>query len=738
MENRDLIKSSKDSNADLAEWLDRLVILRKGRDIRAIHQAASLAQITGASQATPHGESCFHHGLVMAESLAELELDDESIIAGLLFAVVHYAQVSLEDVEEQFGIGVRKLIKGTEQMDAIHISHGRLMQSALFTSSIDNLRKMLLAMVDDVRVVLIKLVERLAVLRHVAILGDRERKRVARETMDIYAPLANRLGIGQIKWQLEDFAFRYLEPERYKDIADSLEMRQEERESFVQEVRSEIEKALKVEGITHYEITGRSKHIYSIAKKMERKKVPLEEIYDVTALRILVPTIEDCYKILSIVHAKWHHVKKEFDDYIAKPKPNGYRSIHTAIIGPGARNVEIQIRTHAMHQESELGVAAHWMYKEGGINPKAGYEAKIAWLRNLIDWQKEIVKSGEQEKEAYSHIFDDRVYVFTPNGDVLDFPKGSTPLDFAYNIHTDLGHRCRGAKVNDIMVPLNYQLHMGDKVEVLTGKEPHPSRDWLSAQRGYLMTPRAKAKVHQWFRIQEYDKNKIVGAELFDKEARRGKEKLHLTQAVVEKLHFHSKEDLFSALGYGDVSINAVVGAILAERHGEEINAPTGPVTEKKRPIKKALTHSAIKISGVSNLLTHYARCCKPVPGDLIVGYVTLGHGVSIHRQDCQNISDKNTLNPDRLIDVDWGENAQVQYSIDLSIMANNNPDVLGNITGYLANEKIPLHSLTSQVDKKNHLMMIQLTIELSSTSPLTKVIGRIEQLPNIVEVKRR
>lgn len=738
MESRDSFKSQQYSNINLADWLDHLVILRKGLDSNPIRQAASLAQVTGISQATPHGESSFLHGLVMAENLAELGLDDETIIAGLLFPVVHYAHVSLDDVEEQFGIGIRKLIKGTEQMDAIHISHGRLTQSALFTSSIDNLRKMLLAMVDDVRVVLIKLVERLAVLRHVAILGDRERKRVAQETMDIYAPLANRLGVGQIKWQLEDYAFRYLEPERYKEIAESLEMRQEERENFVQEVRSEIETALKSEGISHYEITGRSKHIYSIAKKMERKKVPFDEIYDVTALRLLVPTVEDCYKILSTVHAKWHHIKKEFDDYIVKPKPNGYRSIHTAIIGPGARNVEIQIRTYAMHEESELGVAAHWVYKEGGKNSKAGYDAKIAWLRNLIDWQKEIVRSGEQEKEAYSHIFDDRVYVFTPNGDVLDFPRGSTPLDFAYNIHTDIGHRCRGAKVNDVMVPLNYQLEMGDKVEVLTGKEPHPSRDWLSAQRGYLMTPRAKAKVHHWFRIQDYDKNKVAGADLFDKEARRGKEKLHLTQTVLEKFNFHNKDDLFSALGHGDLSIGAVISAILAERHGEQLHTIAPAVIEKKRPIKKALTNSAIEISGVSNLLTHYARCCKPVPGDLIIGYVTLGHGVSIHRQDCQNVSDKNDLNPDRLIEVNWGDTAEVQYSIDLSILANNNSDVLGNISSYLANEKIALHSLTSQVDKKDHTMIIQLTIELSSTITLSKVIARLGQLPNILEVSRR
>ena len=723
---------------DLAAWLDHLVQLRKGLDSDAVRQAATLAQVTGLSQATPHGESCFHQGLVMADFLAELALDDESIIAGILFAVVHYAQVSLEDVEEQFGSGVCKLIKGTEQMDAIHISHGRLMQSALLTSSIDNLRKMLLAMVDDVRVVLIKLVERLAVLRHIAILGDRERRRVAQETMDIYAPLANRLGVGQLKWQLEDFAFRYLEPERYKEISESLQMRREERESFVKEVRTEIEKALATEGISHYDLSGRAKHIYSIARKMERKKVDIDEIYDVTALRLLVPTIEDCYKILSIVHSKWHHIPKEFDDYINKPKPNGYRSIHTAIIGPGGRNVEIQIRTYDMHQESELGVAAHWMYKEGAKNAQAGYEAKIAWLRHLIEWQKEIVEGREQEQEAYTHIFDDRVYVFTPNGDVLDFPKGSTPLDFAYNIHTDLGHRCRGAKVNDLMVPLHYQLQMGDKVEVLTGKEPHPSRDWLSGSRGYLMTPRAKAKVHHWFRVQDYDKNKVAGAELFEKESRRGKEKLHLTQTVLEKLNFHSKEDLFAALGRGETGISAVISSILAERHGEELPVVAPVMTEKKRRAKEGLIKSSIEIVGASNLLTHLARCCRPVPGDSIIGYVTLGHGVSIHREDCQNLSDKTTVNPDRLIEVKWGSDAQVHYSVDLTIIANNAAQVLGDLTAMLINDKVPLQSLVSQVDKHEQSLIIQLSVEILPPMTLAKVINRIGQLQDVVEVKRR
>lgn len=734
----DDVLPSENPPIDLSEWLACFATLRNGRDSQLVRQAANLAEVTGLTQATPHGESCFHQGLVMAEVLAELELDDESIIAGMLFAVVHYAQVSLEDVKEQFGESVCKLIQGTEQMDAIHISHGRLMQSALLTSSIDNLRKMLLAMVDDVRVVLLKLVERLAVLRHISVLGDRERKRVARETMDIYAPLANRLGVGQLKWQLEDLAFRYLEPERYKEIADSLDMRQEDRDNFVQEVRAKLEKALFTEGITDYEITGRSKHIYSIAKKMERKKVDIDEIYDVTALRLLVPTVEDCYTLLSAVHSKWQHVPKEFDDYISKPKPNGYRSIHTAIIGPGGRNVEVQIRTHMMHQESELGVAAHWMYKEGPTSSQAGYEAKIAWLRHLIDWQREITEGREQEQEAYAHIFNDRVYVFTPNGDVLDFPKGSTPLDFAYSIHTDIGHRCRGAKVNDVMVPLQYVLKMGDKVEVLTGKESHPSRDWLIASRGYLMTPRAKAKVHHWFRVQDYDSNKTSGADIFDKECRRGKEKLSLTQTALEKVGFHNKDDLFAALGRGDIGINAVISAILAERQGDTVPPLKAVESEKKRHTHKPMIESSVEIAGVSNLLMHLARCCGPVPGDQIIGYVTLGHGVSIHRQDCQNVSDKSVLNPDRLIEVHWGKNAQVQYTVELIVIAYHSADVLERLKALLVSDKVVVHTLVSQLDGQQELMTIQLRVEITAATTLSKLMNSINQLADVIEVKRR
>lgn len=735
MRKRNPIPRHDDGEIYLTGWLERLTQLRGGRDSPLVHQAAELTRVTGSQQATSHGDSCLHQGLVMADLLAELGLDDETIIAGILYGVVQYAGVPLEVVEEQFGAAVRKLIEGTQRMDAIHLSHGRLKESAHLTTSIDNLRKMLLAMVDDVRVVLLKLVERLAVLRHVVIMSDAARKSLAQETIDIYAPLANRLGIGQLKWQLEDFAFRYLQPEKYKEISKALQMRLDDREKYLQEVRQVIIDALEKEHIVDYELSGRTKHIYSIYKKMQRKQVDIQEIYDVIALRLIVPTIEDCYTILSVVHAKWQHIPQEFDDYVANPKPNGYRSIHTAIVGPGNRNVEIQIRTRAMHDEAELGVAAHWMYKEGAKSSQAGYEAKIAWLRQVMDWQKEMAEFDETEQEAYQHIFSDRIYVFTPFGDVIDLPKTATPLDFAYTIHTDVGHRCKGAKVNDTMVPLTHHLKMGDKVEILTSKEPNPSRDWLNPQRGYLNTPRARAKLHHYFRVKEYDQNLQAGEAVFEKECKRAGVSHHLSHAVIEKLNFKTREDLLAALGHGDLRIGAIINALLLEsKMAEGVETLAQP---RKRALKVKPLRSDFEIAGLSNLLTHIAKCCKPVPGDEIIGYVTLGQGISIHRQDCTNIVNIADFNKDRLIAVNWGTAEDQLYSADLDIIAQNKPNFVREITNQLSYEKIPIMALQSQINKADQVIHLRLTIEIGIGKSLSQIIQKIQQMTGVLEVKR-
>jgi len=500
-----------DSSVDIDTWLEQY-------DLK---DALELARITGEDKANPYGFSCYVQGLETAKILADIGIDADAIAAALLYGCVQHADLSLEDIEESVGQNVKNLIVGAQQMETVHLTHGRLMETTQNSASIDNLRKMLLAMVQDVRVVIIKLAERLCVLKYVANFNESERKRLANETMVIYAPLANRLGVWHLKWQLEDYAFRYLEHDKYESISKVIEIHGAHREDFLKKAIKDLKEILEVEGVEKAKISGRAKHIYSIYNKMKRKNVGINKIYDVVALRVLVPTVEDCYAVLSAVNSHWQPIKKEFDDYISKPKPNGYQSLHTAVTDTEGNYVEIQIRTKEMHKSAELGVAAHWLYKEGKKKKEAGYEAKIAWLRQLMDWQKEISSQDQKEEEAYSHIFVDRIYVFTPKGEVVDLPKGATVLDFAYYIHSDIGHRCRGAKINKKMVPLKHQLEMGDKVDVLTEKHHTPSRDWLVPGRGYLFTSRARAKVNHWFRQQGYDEQVEIGEELFEKEFKK-------------------------------------------------------------------------------------------------------------------------------------------------------------------------------------------------------------------------
>ena len=564
-----------------------------------------------------------------------------------------------------------------------------------------------------------------------------ERQQLAEETHLVYAPLANRLGIGHLKWQLEDLSFRYLEPDTYKSLSKSLKSSRVEREKFVDSFVKDLYQLLDDAGLKNTEVTGRAKHIYSIHKKMQRKKVGIEEIYDAIAVRILVATVEDCYTTLGHINAKWDKVNKEFDDYVAQPKPNGYRSIHTAIVGPGGRHVEIQIRTHEMHEESELGVAAHWKYKEEG-SAQADYENKIAWLRQVMDWQKEVSEHDQQAREL-SQLFDDRVYVFTPGGDVMDLPKGSTPLDFAYHIHSEVGHRCRGGKVNDKLVPLTYQLQTGEKVSILTSKQAQPSRDWLNASLGYLKTTRAKSKVHSWFRAQEYDLNLHQGQELAAKELRRLNLKMADLNQVVEKLNFHALDDLLAALGRGDVRMASIVNALqehLVDKTGmsvvEEVNAE--PVL---RESQEKEFDSDVVIHGVGKLLTHVAHCCKPVPGDSIVGYLTVNRGVSIHRSDCVNLLRLQEHASARLIEVEWGDKSTNKYPVDVEVNAYDRQGLLRDITSLLANEKVNMIGIQNALVDDEQVARIKFTIEIDSLSPLSRIFARIEQLPNVLEVKR-
>ncbi|MGE3919482.1 MAG: GTP diphosphokinase [Gammaproteobacteria bacterium] len=716
---------------DSTAWLAHLNTKRKPHEIDLIRRALTLAELSGAHQATLTGESCLQQGLAIADILEELDLDIDTIAAAIVYPAVHYADLHLEDISEQLNKTIARLVDGVSQMEAIRNLH---LQQLHRHNQIDKFRKMLLAMVEDVRVVLMKLAERTFIIRAASILPKAKQQEIAQEIKDIYAPLANRLGIGQIKWELEDFAFRYLESDIYKDIAKQVDQKRHERETYIKNIIIELEAALKKEDIQTFEVSGRAKHIYSIYGKMTRKKVDFSQIYDVLAVRVLVNTVEDCYKVLAIAHALWKSIPEEFDDYITNPKPNGYRSLHTAVLGPQSRNLEIQIRTFTMHQESELGIAAHWVYKEGASS-RSAYDQKIAWLRQVIDWQKELAKSDETTEIPETKIFEDRVYVFTPNSEIIDLPQGATPLDFAYLIHTQIGHRCKGAKINGNIVPLTYQLKTGDRVEILTSKNPNPSRDWLNPNLHYLISSRAKAKVLHWFKLQDYDKNRHDGHEIFARELKR----LGLDNIRVEQLseHFSQKttEDFYAAIGAGDIRISQIIGAIELLHRTEQAQKPTETVL----PIKREVSHKipkGITIEGVGNLLTSIAKCCHPLPGDEIVGYITQGKGVMIHKQDCLNVSNIDEKQKERLLEVTWGEE-RAFYPVDIDVTAYERPGLVRDITGLLAQDKINLLSLTTNADKQEHSVAIHATIEIEDLSSLSRILDRINQIPNISSAKR-
>lgn len=720
-----------DGSIDLEQWLQQLGSKGYFQDLGLIRNACTLSQLAGQDHATETGQSCLQQGLAMADVLADLEVDQETLAASIIFESVHYAELSLEDVEEQLGLPIARLVKGIEKMSAM----SNLQALAKYPQNkhqIDNIRKMLLAMVDDVRVVLIKLAERLCVLRSIAPMPEQMRRQIATEVMEIYAPLANRLGIGAIKWEMEDLAFRHLHPDEYKAIAKGLKAKRLDRDRYVNLIVDELNRQIKSIGVEHFAVYGRSKHIHSIYRKMIRKNVPLEEIYDATAVRILVESKEECYEVLGLVHSLWKQVTAEFDDYIAHPKPNGYRSLHTAVVGPEDRVFEVQIRTFRMHELAEMGVAAHWKYKEGAVQQKKGHERKIEWLREVLAWHREMATNKGVSESIETEFLEDRVYVFTPDGDVLDLPQGVTPLDFAYHVHSEIGHRCRGAKVNGHIVPLTYALQTGDKVEVLTGKEIKPSRDWINPHLNYLKTSRAKAKVLHWFKMQDYDRNKQEGQELLDKELKTLGIKTERLHDVTLAFNFKRLDDFLAALGRGDIKLGQVLSRL----------TPTEQVEEEPRFIKPqtkpAMSGSDLRIEGVGNLLTHMARCCQPVPGDQVVGYITLGRGVSIHRQDCPNIIHASEKQRQRFLQVSWGSALRDHYVVDILIKAFDRPGLLRDITSLLSNERAHVYALQTQTNKQENRMYLTLTVEIDGLTALSKLLNKLGQIPNILEARRQ
>ncbi|MBV4368845.1 GTP diphosphokinase [Erwinia sp. BNK-24-b] len=682
-------------------------------------------------------------GVEMVEILSMLSMDNESLRAALIFPLADANVVSEAVLEEKFGKAIVSLVHGVRDMDAIRqlkATHNDSMAS----EQVDNVRRMLLAMVEDFRCVVIKLAERIAHLREVKDAPEDERVLAAKECTNIYAPLANRLGIGQLKWELEDFCFRYLHPDEYKRIAKLLHERRIDREqyidTFVQSLRTEIVK----EGVKA-EVYGRPKHIYSIWRKMQKKALAFDELFDVRAVRIVAERLQDCYGALGIVHTLYRHLPSEFDDYVANPKPNGYQSIHTVVLGPQGKTVEIQIRTRQMHEDAELGVAAHWKYKEGGNTGSArgasGHEERIAWLRKLIAWQEEMADSGEMLDEVRSQVFDDRVYVFTPKGDVVDLPAGSTPLDFAYHIHSDIGHRCIGAKIGGRIVPFTYQLQMGDQIDIITQKQPNPSRDWLNPNLGYVTTSRGRSKIHAWFRKQDRDKNIAAGKQILDNEL----DHLDISLKEAEKLllpryNVNSLDELLAAIGGGDIRLNQMSNFLQSKLHkpsAEEEDLEALRQLKQKSSAPRSKESGRVVVEGVGNLMHHIARCCQPIPGDDIIGFITQGRGISIHRADCDQLTELIAHAPERIVDAVWGESYSSGYSLVVRVTANDRSGLLRDITTILANEKVNVLGVASRSDTRKQLATIDMDIEIYNQQVLGRVLARLNQIPDIIDAKR-
>jgi len=724
---------SDGQSPDMDVWLSSVSFGRDESAQQMIRAALHRAQKAHRNQTRASGEPYLVHCLAVAEIVHHLQLDHEAVVASVLHDVVEDTDVSLDDIRDEFGEKVAHLVDGVTKMGRIsEIREPLSEQQRLDNGRAENVRKLLLAMAEDVRVVLIKLADRLHNMRTLRHLSEERQKRIARETLEIYSPLANRLGIWQVKWELEDLALRYLDPEAYHRIAALLDGRRIDRERHIEMVKESLVEEFDRAGI-QADVEGRPKHIYSIWRKMRRKRIDFHQIFDVQAVRVLVGSAVECYTVLGIVHGLWRHVPHEFDDYVANPKANNYRSLHTAVIGPEGKPVEVQIRTREMHEHAELGIAAHWRYKEGSRYDK-NFEKKIAWLRQLLEWKEEEPSAHEFVDRFKSESEEERVYALTPQGAVIDLPAGATALDFAYHIHTDVGHRCRGVKVNGRIVPLNYVLKSGEQVEVLTARQAHPSRDWLNPHLGYLKTSRARAKVRHWIKLQDREINIAAGRTALDRELHRLGVSGRRMEEVAERLNFSNLDSLMAALGRGDLPYGHAVSALLdLERSDDETHTLPNIGNRRER-----VGQDGFRILGVGNLLTTTARCCNPVPNDSIVGYITRGRGVTIHRSDCSSVLRLKEEDRDRLIDVEWGALPDRVFPVDIRVQAYDRPGLLRDVTAVLANDKINVTGVNSNTDGKDMIARMDLHVEVTDIGQLSRVLSRLGQLPNIIEVRRK
>ena len=696
-----------------------------------LQRAHALAERAHKGQTRASGEPYVRHCVAVATILAELGAPLPVVVAGLLHDTVEDTSVSLDTVRREFGEEIAQLVDGVTKLTQLpRVSRGdgrgKDGRSSKADLAKETLRKTFLAMGDDVRVVLIKLADRLHNMRTLSYLPPDKRARIAQETLEIFAPLANRLGIWQIKWDLEDLAFRYVYPEKYKEIAADVAERRVDRERALHGICRRLEQVLAESGLKA-EVTGRPKHLYSIYRKMERKSVAFDQVFDVRGVRVVVESESDCYLALGAIHSRWSPIPGGFDDYIATPKDNFYQSLHTTVVFEDGKTLEVQIRTPEMHENAELGIAAHWRYKEGRKRDDA-YEQRIVWLRKLMEWRQDVDDAGDFVDAMKSDVFEDRVYVFTPRGDIVDLPIGSTPIDFAYHIHTDIGHRCRGAKVNGRLVNLDQRLATGDAVEILTAKRGGPSRDWLNPSLEMVRSQRARGKIRQWFKRQDRELNIGHGKALLERELHRlGIEGLSAEQ-IARDLGLGSGDDLMSAIGCGDIHLGKIVARLMEEEEPalQELALPAVAPKEITAP------GDEISILGITGLLTALARCCRPAPGDPIVGYITRGRGATIHRRDCPNvlrIGDK-----ERLIQVSWGQPRRT-YPVSVRIRAYDREGLMRDVSALVANEGINMPTI--QASTKDSLAVFNLELGITDMAQLSRVLNRLEALPNVLEACR-
>ena len=728
---------------EYAEQFQKLEELLKahnpGVDLTMLEKAFALASEKHKDQKRKSGEPFIIHPVAVATMLAEMDMDMPSVIAGMLHDVVEDTSVTIEEIREIFGDEIAYLVDGVTKLKRIPTSTKEELQN-------ENLRKMFLSMASDIRVIVIKLVDRLHNMRTLQYVNTDAQITKARETLEIYTPLAHRLGMTKIKWELEDLCFKYLEPEAYNSLVTQITQRRDQQEAYIRKVLDAIRIRLDEAGIKAF-LDGRPKHFYSIHKKMIAQNKALNQIYDLLAIRVIVDTVQECYTVLGIIHEMYTPMPGRFKDYIAMPKPNMYQSLHTTLIGPDGQPFEAQIRTWEMHKTAEIGIAAHWKYKEGGKNGKTSdYDGKLEWVRNLLDNQREVEDPDEFVETFKMDLFTDEVFVFTPKGDVKCLPKGSTPIDFAYAIHSAVGNRMIGAKVNGEIKPLNYKLCTGDFVEIITSQSNHgPSRDWLNI----VKSSEAKSKIRQWFKKECRDENIERGKEIIERELKKQgfrHEQLFKTEwlePILKKYKFTSYDDLLNVIGFGELSAQKIVN-MLKEEYQKSISGSKeeellakleASKNPKKERQKQHASDNGIIVKGIDNCLVRLSRCCNPVPGDSIVGYITRGRGVSVHRTDCPNIVAMSELE-NRVIDVRWAEKSKSSYIVDISIKAVDNSNLLLQIAKLIAESKLPMKAINARTPRDNY-ELIDLTVEITDRSELDKLAKKINGMENVVEVSR-